>query len=217
MDKEANGTRAPHWNWPNKVGENVPVMVYTNAEQVELFVNGNSMGRQTKGVDTVKLPVALKYDKETTFFDSPYRLLWNVDYQPDEIKVVAYNKGKVVATKDIKTAGVPSKLVLTPDRSQLTADGYDLSYITVEVQDKDGNLVPDADNLIQFKVTGAAEVAAVGNGDSATTAPFNADYRRAFYGKAMLILKTKKGQTGKINVSAYADNLQVTPIQLTAI
>jgi beta-galactosidase len=206
----------PHWNWPNKIGETIPVIAYTNAEEVELFVNGQSMGKKRKGVDKVRLPINLRYDKSVKHFDSPYRLRWDVEYQPGELRVVAYNKGQVVANKLIKTAGAPSKLTLTPDRTELSADGVDISYITVEVKDKDGNLVPDADNKIQFKVTGAGEIAAVGNGDSATVAPFQANYRRAFYGKAMLIVKTKKGAKGKINVTAYADELDVTPVTLLA-
>ncbi|MGJ8680539.1 glycoside hydrolase family 2 TIM barrel-domain containing protein [Paraglaciecola sp.] len=204
----------PHWNWHKKVGQTIPVMVYSNAEQVELFVNGKSAGRKTMGVDTVRLPVSLKYDKQTKHFDSPYRLMWNVEYQPGDIKVVAYNQGKVVASKQVNTAGKAYQLVLTPDRTEISADGYDLSYITAEVQDKDGNMVPDADNHIQFKVSGPAVIAAVGNGDSATTAPFNVDYRRAFYGKALLIVKSKKGQTGQVKISAYSENLDVQPITL---
>lgn len=206
----------PHWTWHGKEGETIPVMVYTNAEEVELFVNGKSMGRKVKGVDTVRLPVSLKYDKKTKFFDTPYRLLWNVEYQAGDIKVVAYNQGKQVASKQIKTAGKAAKLTLTPDRIEIDADGYDLSYISVEVQDKDGNLVPDADNKIQFAVTGAADIAAVGNGDSATIEPFQADYRRAFYGKAMLIIKSKKGKKGNIKVSAWSEGLQAPSVSLMA-
>ncbi len=206
----------PHWNWPNHVGKTIPVMAYTNAEAVELFINGKSMGKKIKGVDKVRLPVSLRYDNSVKHFDSPYRLLWNVDYQPGELKVVAYNKGKVVAEKVIHTAGVAAQLSLTPDRTEISADGEDISYISVEVQDKNGNMVPNADHMIQFNVQGAGVIAAVGNGDSATTAPFQADYRRAFYGKAMLIVKSKKGEKGKITISAYADDLAVKPVTIYA-
>ncbi|MBU2881732.1 DUF4982 domain-containing protein [Psychrosphaera sp. B3R10] len=206
----------PHWNWPNKIGESIPVMAYTNAEEVELFVNGKSMGKKVKGVDTVRLPVSLKYDKSVKHFDSPYRLRWDVKYQPGTVKVVAYNQGKVVAEKTIHTAGNAAKLSLTPDRTEIDADGYDVSYITVEVQDKNGNMVPNADNKIQFNVSGAGEIAAVGNGDSATEEPFIADYRRAFYGKAMLIVKSKKNTAGEIKISAFADGLDSQPISIQA-
>jgi len=206
----------PHWNWPNKVGESIPVVAYTNAEEVELFVNGKSMGKKRKGVDKVRLPVSLRYDKSVTHFDSPYRLRWDVKYHPGNIKVVAYNNGKKVAEKLVKTASASAQLKLMADRKVIRADGYDISYISVEVQDKDGNLVPDADNKIQFTVKGAGEIAAVGNGDSATVEPFQADYRRAFYGKAMLIVKSKKGQKGEIKITAYSDELAVNPITLRA-
>ena len=206
----------PHWNWPNRAGETIPVVAYTNAEEVELFVNGVSQGRKVKGVDKMRIPVDLRYKKDIQHFDSPYRLVWDVEYQPGDIKVIAYNAGKAVAIKQIFTADLPAQVKLTADRTELSADGYDLAYITVDVLDKDGQLVPDADNLIHFTVTGAAEVAAVGNGDSATIEPFIADYRRAFNGKALLIIRTIKGQTGDIIVGAYSKELNIKPIKLTA-
>jgi len=207
----------PHWNWPERVGEIIPVVAYTNAEEVELFVNGVSQGKKVKGVDKMRIPVTLRYEKKkTTHFDSPYRLKWDVEYQPGDIKVVAYNNGKQVAEKQIFTAGVATQLKLMADRAELTADGYDLSYITVDVLDKNGNLVPDADNLIHFTVEGAAEVAAVGNGDSATVEPFIADYRHAFNGKAVLIVRTIKGKTGNIKVNANSKELAVEAITIVA-
>ncbi len=204
----------PHWNWPNRVGETIPVVAYTNAEEVELFVNGVSQGRKVKGVDKMRIPVTLRYKKGIKHFDSPYRLSWNVKYQAGDIKVVAYNKGEPVAEKQIFTASLPAQVKLTPDRTKLTADGYDLAYITVDILDNKGNLVPNADNLIHFTVQGAAKVEAVGNGDSATIEPFVADYRRAFNGKALLIIRTLKGKTGDITVSAYSKELKTTPIKL---
>lgn len=206
----------PHWNWPNREGEIIPVVAYTNAEEVELFINGVSQGRKAKGVDKMRIPVELRYKKDIKYFDSPYRLTWDVKYQPGDIKVVAYNKDKAVAIKQIFTAGLPAQVKLTADRTVLTADGYDLAYITADVLDKKGNFVPDADNLIHFTVQGAGKVVAVGNGDSATIEPFVADYRRAFNGKALLIIRSKKGQLGDITVSAYSKELKVKSIKLTA-
>jgi len=204
----------PHWNWPNRVGETIPVVAYTNAEEVELFVNGVSQGRKVKGIDKVRIPVELRYKKKMKHFDSPYRLQWQVKYQPGDIKVVAYNSGKVVATKQIFTAGLAAEVRLTADRSVLTADGYDLSYITADILDAKGNLVPDADNLIHFTVEGAAEIEAVGNGDSATIEPFVANYRRAFNGKALLIIRSKRGQLGEVTVGGYSKELKNNAIKL---
>jgi len=206
----------PHWNWPNRVGQTIPVIAYSNAEEVELFVNGKSHGKKVMGVDKVRIPVELRYKKKMKHFDSPYRLQWDVKYQAGDIKVVAYNKGKVVAEKQIYTAGIPAQVQLTADRNVIDADGYDLSFITADVLDKESHFVPNADNLIHFKVEGPGEVIAVGNGDSATVEPFVADYRRAFNGKALVVVRSKKGQTGEITVSAYSKELNIKSIKLTA-
>jgi len=205
----------PHWNWPNRVGQTIPVIAYSNAEEVELFVNGKSHGKKVMGVDKVRIPVELRYKKKMKHFDSPYRLQWDVKYQAGDIKVVAYNKGKVVAEKQIYTAGIPAQVQLTADRNVIDADGYDLSFITADVLDKESHFVPNADNLIHFKVEGPGEVIAVGNGDSATVEPFVADYRRAFNGKALVVVRSKKGQTGEITVSAYSKELNIKSITLT--
>jgi beta-galactosidase len=207
----------PHWNWENKIGEEIPVVAYTNAESVELFVNGKSMGIKTKGVDTVTLPVRLKHDKSVKTFESKYRLMWNVEYQPGDIKVVAYNGNNVVAEKQITTAGAPYQIELVPDHHEITADGQDLSYVTVLIKDKEGNLCPNADNKVIFDVKGPAVIEGVGNGDSATVEPFKADYRRAFYGKAMLIIKSKKAEQGVIKIRAHSDRLVAAEISLKSI
>ncbi|WP_426357088.1 DUF4982 domain-containing protein [Pseudocolwellia sp. HL-MZ19] len=207
----------PHWNWEHKMGEEIPVVAYTNAESVELFVNGKSMGKKVKGVDTVTLPVKLKHDKSVTHFESKYRVMWNVKYQPGAIKVIAYNGDEAVAEKEIKTAGLPYQIELVPDRHEINADGEDLSYVTVLIKDKDGNLCPNADNKVIFTVEGAAVIEGVGNGDSATVEPFKADYRRAFYGKAMLILKSKEAEQGVIKIRAYSDRLVAAEINLKSI
>lgn len=207
----------PHWNWENKIGEEIPVVAYTNAESVELFVNGKSMGRKVKGVDTVTLPVRLRHDKSVKTFESKYRLMWQVKYQPGDIKVVAYNGNEIVAQQQIKTAGAPYKVELIPDRDEITADGEDLSYVTVLIKDKDGNICPNADNKVIFDVKGAGVIEGVGNGDSATVEPFKADYRRAFYGKAMLIIKSKKSSPGNITIRAHSDRLVTAEINLKSI
>ncbi|WP_286133514.1 glycoside hydrolase family 2 TIM barrel-domain containing protein [Colwellia sp. UCD-KL20] len=206
----------PHWNWDNKLGETLPVFVYTNAEEAELFVNGKSYGKKVKGKDKVSLPVKLKLDKSLTTFETPYRLSWDVKYTPGDIKVVAYNQGKVVAEKQIFTAGKATNVELTPDRVEINADGTDLVYVSALIKDKKGNLVPNANNLIEFTVEGAGEVVAVGNGDSATVESFVGSKRHAFYGKAMLIVKSKKGQTGKIKISAKSVDLASAPVSVIA-
>ncbi len=203
----------PHWNWEGTGNEQIPVYAYTNCEEVELFVNGKSFGRKVKGKDLTKLIVKFnRYPEE--HFMSKYRLSWEVPYSPGSIRVVAYNDGKPVLEKTIHTAGAPAKIRLTPDRETITAGQRDLSYITVRIEDKDGNLCPRASNLVQFKVTGAGSIAAVGNGNASTTEPFIASKRKAFSGMCMLIVKSGD-QVGKIEVVADAEELETARTTLT--
>ena len=208
----------PHWNWEGREGQSIPIYAYTNAEEVELFINGKSVGRRVKGKDKAEIVVDfLRWDQEgeaTKLWQSPYRVRWDVDYAPGSLRVVASTGGKAVAEKEIKTAGPPARIRLIPDRTTISADGQDLSYVTVLVEDANGNLCPNAENLIRFFVEGAGEIAAVGNGNSSTVELFNVDYRRAFYGKAMLIVRSKHGEPGTIKIRTYSDRLQAATIEL---
>ena len=208
----------PHWNWEGKEGEIIPVVSYTNAEEVELFVNGKSFGRKRKGIDKTPIPINF-IDWEGGRYKgthmSPYRLMWEVPYQPGSLKVVAYTNGVVVAEKRINTAGKPAKIELIPDRDILVADGQDISFITVRITDKDGNICPMANHLVEFSVSDLGTIAAVGNGDPATTAPFQSNQRNAFNGLCMLMVKTTK-KTGKLSVQATSDGLKEASISLTA-
>ena len=128
-------------------------------------------------------------------------------YEPGELKAVAYKDGKSIGEAAMRTAGAPATLRLTPDRKELAATGEDLCYILVEALDNKGTLCPLADNLVRFKVDGPAQIAAVGNGNPMSIEPFQADYRKLFFGKAMLILRTKEGQGGAVRVTAESDGL----------
>ena len=211
----------PHWNWENRVGQTIPVFAYTNAEEVELFVNGKSAGKRIKGQDKAKIPVdflrwdALGEGAKGPNWQSPFRVRWDVKYAPGSIKVVASTGGKVVAKKEVKTAGPPARVRLIPDRSTISADGQDLSYITVLIEDAEGNLCPNAENSVRFFVEGAGEIAAVGNGNSSTVELFNTDYRRAFYGKAMLIVRSKPGEAGVVKIRTHCDRLKQATIEIT--
>jgi beta-galactosidase len=339
----------PHWNWPDRVGRNVPVFVYTNGDSAELFLNGKSLGRRQKGVVPEGPPnyargkpaaasssqtehpaqhandldkdsrwcaasadakqwwqvdlgetrtiryLAIEFEREeknygyeikvsddgvtwrtivtkstsrnprwggptqifhdvdaqsrylrveftatqdgawtsirefaaypehaeSDYYESTYtyRLRWNeVVYQPGEIKAVAYKDGKRIGEAVMRTAGDPSTIRLTPDRAKLVASGEDLCYILVEALDDKGTLCPLADNLIRFKVEGPAEIAGVDNGNPLSLEPFQADYRKLFFGKAMLILRTQPGQAGKVTVVASSDGLvsaQTTALVVT--
>jgi beta-galactosidase len=205
----------PHWNWEGKAGRNIPVMAYSNGEEVELFLNGKSLGRKKRFSEPVELPVAASVSPDKKFA-SRYRLMWQVPYQPGTLKAVAYQGGKQVATDEVRTADAPARVRLTPDRTVIGADGDDLSFVTVRIEDKDGNLCPLADNLVKFNVTGAGAIRAVDNGNAATVELFNADHRKAFNGLALLIVKSQRGQAGKIRVAAASEGLTQGTAEITA-
>jgi beta-galactosidase len=179
----------PHWNWPDRIGQITPVHVYTSGDEAELFLNGKSLGRKQKG-------------------QFEYRIVWDdVTYQPGELKVVAYKHGKKWATDVVKTTGAAQKLLMQPDRAKIQADGRDLSYVTVTVADKSGLLVPRSKNHIQFSVDGPGEIVATDNGDATSLVSFQSHERDAYNGLALVIVRAKPGQTGKIVLKAKADGL----------
>ena len=179
----------PHWNWPGREGEVTPVHVYTSGDEAELFLNGKSLGRKKKA--------ALEY-----------RLRWDdVKYAPGELKVVAYKNGKKWATDVVKTTGAATKLTLAADRSTIVADGKDLSFVTVTVADKQGQLVPRSKQQIKFEIEGPGEIVATDNGDPTSFESFQAPERRAFNGLALVIVRAKADQSGKIKLTAKSAGL----------
>ncbi|MBN2684352.1 MAG: DUF4982 domain-containing protein, partial [Pontiellaceae bacterium] len=146
-----------------------------------------------------------------------YRLRWNeVAYEPGELKAVAYKDGKKIGEAMVRTAGTPARLRLTPDRTELSATGDDLSYILVEALDADGTPCPLADNLVNIEIEGPGKIAGVGNGNPISLEPFQADYRQLFNGKAMLIIRTIEDQSGTIRINASAEGLETASTELHA-
>jgi beta-galactosidase len=138
-----------------------------------------------------------------------YRLRWmDVAYEPGELKAVAYRASKKIGEAVMRTAGPPAAIRLTPDRTKLAASGEDLCYVLVEAIDADGNVCPLADNLVQFKLDGPAEIAAVGNGNPMSQEPDQADHRQLFFGKAMLIVRPAEGTGATVRISATSDGLK---------
>jgi beta-galactosidase len=182
-------------------------MAYTNAEEVELFLNGKSLGRRKRFGNPVELPVGTNASADRKF-RSKYRLEWPVPYEAGALKAIAYLGGKAVASQEVKTAGAPARIVLSPDRPVVAADGEDVSFVTVRVEDKDGNLCPMADNLVKFRLEGPGSIAGVDNGNPATVEPFQADYRKAFNGLALLIVRPDKEKTGRVRITATSDGLR---------
>jgi beta-galactosidase len=178
----------PHWNWPDRVGQITPVHVYTSGDEAELFLNGKSLGRKKKE-------------------QFQYRLRWDeVKYEPGELKVIAYKNGKAWASDVEKTTGQAISLELSTDNTTINSDGSDLSFITVRLVDKDGNMVPMANNLIRFRISGPGTIAAVGNGDPTNHDSFQSDKYRAFHGQCMLILRSTE-EKGSIRVITESDTL----------
>ncbi|MBS0418907.1 MAG: glycoside hydrolase family 2 protein [Proteobacteria bacterium] len=203
----------PHWNWKGHEGEKIPVMVYSNAEEVELSLNGRALGRRKTFDTPVELPVGPNVSA-TRKIQSKYRLMWEVPYQPGTLLATAYSRDKVVARDEVHTAGSPARIELVADRSAIAADGDDLSFITARIVDSAGHFCPLADNLVSFKVSGAGEIAAVDNGNAATVEPFHADHRRAFNGLALLIVRSKMHEAGAVHVTATGAGLAAAQIDL---
>jgi beta-galactosidase len=200
----------PHWNWPDraadpkanpaKAAEITPVHVYTSGDEAELFLNGKSLGRKKKVFDA---PKDARVNGEPA-----YRIRWDdVPYEPGELKVVAYKNGKVWATDTVKTAGAAKKLALQPDRATIAGDGHDISFVTLRIADASGTLVPRSMNLVHFKVSGPGEIVSTDNGDATDLSSFQSPDRKAFNGMALVVVKAKRGQHGKITVTATADGL----------
>jgi beta-galactosidase len=183
----------PHWNW--KPGEKVDVVAYFNhADEVELFLNGRSQGTKRKQ-------------------NGDMHVFWRLAFEPGVLKAVSRKNGQVVLTREVRTAEAPAKLVLEPDRQTLKADGTDLSFVTVKVVDKNGTVVPDADHLVKFDVTGQGWITSVDNGNQISHEGFKASQRKAFHGMALVIVQAKR-KPGQIVLKATADNLAPASIVL---
>ena len=183
----------PHWNWEQ--GKSVEVWAYyNNADEVELYLNGKSLGKKSKQNDDL-------------------HVLWKVNFESGTLKAISSKKGKDVLTTEVKTAGAPAKIELVADRSKIKADGKDLSFITVRVLDAAGNVVPNADNLVDFKVEGNGFIAGVDNGFQANLEPFKANYRKAFHGLCLAILQSTE-KVGMIKLTASSAGLASSSITI---
>lgn len=177
----------PHWNWNE--GDIIPVHCYTNYDIVELFLNGRSLGIRKKNSGS-------RLER--------YRMIWNdICFEPGELRAIAYGKdGSIQEETIIKTAGMPSRLELSPDRKKIKADGKDLSFIEISVVDKDGTLCPNAEIQLDFKVKGG-ELVALCNGDPTSLENFTGNTMKTFSGKCMAIVgKTTKNGKIVLNVSS---------------
>ncbi len=183
----------PHWNW--KEGQTIDVWAYYNqADEVELFLNGKSLGTKKKE-------------------NGNYHVMWRVNYEAGELKAISRKDGHVVLEKLIKTARKPAKIEMIGDTKEINPDGTDLCFVTVRITDNEGNLVPDASNLVKFNISGSAFIAGVDNGYQASHEPFKANYRKAFNGLCLVIVQSN-GKTGKIKLEATSEGLIPASITL---
>ncbi len=207
----------PHWNWEGREGEVTPIFVYTNYPTAEVFINGKSQGKRTKDLSVTVHNSADSLSQATLKRQSRYRLMWmDTVYEPGTVKVVAYDEnGNAVAEKEMHTAGKPYAIELSADRSTIKADGKDLSFVTVKVVDKDGNLCPLADNSISFKVKGTGYYRAGANGDPTSLESFQKPEMKVFSGMMTAIVSSTE-EAGEIILEATAKGLKKGTVKITS-
>ncbi len=183
----------PHWNWAR--GDTVDVWVYTNAEQVELYLNGVFQGVRRKE-------------------DNVGHLMWRVAYTPGTLRAVARTAGLVTTSAVVRTTGKPTRVALAPDRTRIRANGEDLSFVTVTVRDQRGRAVPTAEPLIRFRVSGGARIVGVDNGDPISHTSFQAKQVRLFNGKALVIVRAGRSPGGTATLTAEGEGLAPATVRI---
>lgn len=187
----------PHWNFEDKIGENVPVFVYTSGDEAELFLNGKSLGRKKKQ------PLE-------------YRVRWDsVCYEPGIVRAVAYKNGEKWAETETRTTGKAVKLHAVPDKTVIQSDGEDLVFVRVSALDADGLEVPVAEPVITSKISGPGVIRATDNGDPTCLIPFHEPTRPAFNGLYLAIVKARRGEAGKLHLSFEAPGLENAELDIT--
>jgi len=205
----------PNWNWEGKEGEVIPVLAYSNCEAIELFVNGKSFGEQK-----LEFPRPGNSGSWNTYDTPPINgttsdlhVKWTVPYEPGTIKAVGKIGGEVVYTTEIKTAGKPAGLRVKTDKNNMNSNGDDIVHLEVEVVDKDGIMVPDADNAIFFKVTGPAKLIGVENGNQRDLTKPQSLEKQAYLGLILGYLQSTD-ITGKVDVEVSSPGLKSTKVSI---
>ncbi|MCP4270529.1 MAG: glycoside hydrolase family 2 protein, partial [Gammaproteobacteria bacterium] len=185
----------PHWTHPGKEGIEIPVVVYTNQDSAELFLNGDSLGKKAMGEDM--------------------QLVWLVPYQAGTLKVVAKNNGKAIISKTIHTAGAPASSKITADKLHVNANQKDVVHLEIDVVDAKGHLVPEASNRLNFEIEGPGKLIGVENGDILDLEPHKVSTRKAFMGKVLALIQTTD-KTGNIKVTVSGEGLKSQQIIIKA-
>jgi beta-galactosidase len=205
----------PHWDWEGREGTVIPVLAYTNCDAVELFVNGKSYGEKrlefprqgnSKSWNRYDLP-----QKNATTAD--LHLSWDVPYEPGVVKAVGKRNGEVVCTEITETAGKPVSMRLIADARQLIADNQDVAHVIIEITDPKGNIVPKADNLIRFRISGNGKLIGLDNGNPADHEPYKSDKRKVFNGLGLAIIQSGK-VPGKITLTATSEGMKDVSVEI---
>jgi beta-galactosidase len=186
------------WNWKGSEGKTVDVCIYSSCEQVELFLNSKSLGRKP------------------TNRSNQFTAIWKVPYQPGTLKAVGFKGRKQVNISELKTAGNPVQIRLTADRLKIKADGQDLSYITVELDDANGIRNPEAENLISFSIEGPGTIIAVGNANPVSIESYQLPQRKVWHGRCLVIVKSDP-KAGPIILKATTPGLNPASIEINRI
>jgi beta-galactosidase len=193
----------PHWNWDGREGEKVAIVCYTSGDEAELFVNGESAGRMKKATDADA--VVGKDDPNRYKLTERYRLVWEVPYEPGEIKVIAFRNGRTMGEDSCKTAYKAAAVKLTPEQTEL-ADG-EFGFVKIEMEDDDGTVLPLANDRVNFKIDGPGEIVAVGNGDK-DGQDLDASSHPLYYGRALVVVRRNGGSGLPLKLTASAPSVR---------
>jgi len=177
------------WNWEGYEDTPMEIEIYSNCEEVELFMDEKSMGEK-------------KSLRETEFITR-----WNIPYQPGSIRVIGYEDQNEVTSAELSTSGEPVRISLSADRTKIEADGQDLSYITVEILDENNVRNPKAENLVQFEIEGPGSIAAVGSSNPMSTESYRLPERKTYQGRCLVIVKANR-EAGEIILTASSEGLE---------
>ena len=204
----------PHWNWQGHEGQVISVIIYTNCDSVELFLNGKSFGTKSyvfpqQGHSKSWNGYVRPYIPPTT---SDLHLSWDVPYEPGTLKAVG-KKNRKIYTEEVRTTSKPAAIRLSPDRSDIIADAHDIVNIKVEIVDENGSVVPGANNPIEFKVEGEGVLIGTDNGNPQDKTQMKSKQRNAFNGMALAVIQSTE-KSGTIRITAVSDNLKNATLQV---
>ena len=188
---------ADDWNWKGNEGKSLEVNVYSSCEQAELFLNGRSLGRKPTNRST------------------KYMASWQVPYQPGTLKAIGYNGKKQVMISELRTASDPSIIKINADRSEIKADGQDLSFVTVELTDANGIRNPKAENPVSFSIEGPGTIIAVGNANPVSIESYQVPSRKAWHGRCLVIVKSE-AKAGKIVLKASSPGIEAAIVEINS-